>query len=335
MRDNAKHVRRSVFGAFGVALLCAAGCGSTPAPPPGADTVRYTDAATPANSTVLPSSPATPAPDDRSCGDPTASLRPDGSGRGPNLDAIRARKRLLVGLDPGSNLFSFRDPISGNLAGFDVDIAREIARDLLGSPDAVEFRFLTSAERKQAMERTIEPSKAVDIVVNSWSITCERRQYADFSTIYLMSHQRVLAMKDSGIGSLADLAGKRVCTVGSTTSLDRIRRNQPAATVITVPTWADCLVSLQQRQVEAVSTDAALLAGLAQQDPSYTQVVGPNLSDEPYGVGTPKGNDDMVRFVNATLQRIRSDGTWVRLYQQWLAPALGAAAGPPAPTYRD
>ncbi|MFC9896912.1 glutamate ABC transporter substrate-binding protein [Nocardia sp. NPDC127579] len=270
--------------------------------------------------------PVAPEPGQK-CGDPTASLRPDGA-RGDTLDAIRSRGRLIVGLDTGSNLFSFRDPISGTIVGFDADIAREVAKDLLGSAEHIEFRSLSSADRERALQ-----DHTVDLVVKTMTITCERRQKVDFSTVYLRANQRVLTMKTSGITGLADLAGKRVCVVSGTTSLDRIRREQPAATILAVPTWADCLVVLQQRQVDAVSTDDSILAGLAAQDP-YTEVVGGSISVEPYGIGIPKGDEDLVRFVNGTLDRIRGDGTWERLYGQWLS-GLGASPGPPAPTYQD
>ncbi|MBB5914196.1 polar amino acid transport system substrate-binding protein [Nocardia transvalensis] len=306
--------------------LVAAGCGGQ-APPTDDDTVSYSEPPLPAKAVPLQTQSPPPATDNQSC-DPTASLRPSDAG-GPTVDAIRARGRLLVGLDPGSNLFSFRDPISGTLAGFDVDIAKEIARDLFGDPERVEYRILGSADREKALQE-----HTVDVVVKTMTITCARRQQVTFSSTYLMSHQRVLAVRNSGINGLADLGGKRVCVVTGTTSLDLIRRAQPTATIMTVPAWADCLVVLQQRQVDAISTDDALLAGLVSQDPWYTEVVGANLSDEPYGIGIPKGNDDMVRFVNRTLERVRTDGTWERLYHNWLN-VLGPSPGPPQPKYQD
>jgi polar amino acid transport system substrate-binding protein len=295
-------------------------------------TYKYTEPPLPAQAVPIPTDAPVAPERDEQCGDPTASLRPTGTGtgaHGPTIDAIRARGRLVVGLDTGSNLFSFRDPVSGTIVGFDADIAREVARDLLGSPDLVEYRSLGSAERESALQNHV-----VDIVAKTMTINCERRQRVDFSTVYLHANQRVLAMKNSSIRGLADLAGKRVCIVSGTTSLDHIRRGQPAATILTVPTWADCLVVLQQRQVDAVSTDDAVLAGLAAQDPSYTELVGPSIAVEPYGIGIPKGEDDLVRFVNGTLERIRNDGTWVRLYQQYLM-ALGPLPAPPVPAYQD
>ncbi|MBF6437448.1 glutamate ABC transporter substrate-binding protein [Nocardia cyriacigeorgica] len=313
-----------VFAA--VALI--GGCTAEPVTRTGIDGIDFTEPPLPAQAaTIATDANVSPEPEP-DCGDPTASLRPDNAADGPTLDAIRARGRLVVGLDAGSNLFSFRDPISGAIVGFDADIAREVARDLLGSPDLIEYRSLSSADREKALQE-----HSVDLVVKTMTVTCDRRQRVSFSTVYLLAHQRVLAVKGSGIESLADLAGRRVCVVAGTTSVDHIRRYEPKATILTVPTWADCLVVLQQRQVDAVSTDDSILAGLAAQDP-YTHIVGPSISDEPYGIGISKGNDDLVRFVNKTLARIRADGTWTRIYDRWLS-VLGETPRPPEPVYQD
>ncbi|MEV0105842.1 glutamate ABC transporter substrate-binding protein [Nocardia sp. NPDC050799] len=324
--------RRSWPLRVGVACtaLLVAGCATGPGPHHEVAHSDYSEPPLPAQATAMEADGPLPLPDDpTNCGDPTAGLRPTGPGAtGPVLDRIRARGRLVVGLDTGSNLFSFRDPESGVIVGFDADIAREVARDLFGDPDKIEYRSLGSEEREAAL---IE--HRVDMVVKTMTITCARLARVSFSTVYLKAHQRVLAVQNSGIQSLRDLANKRVCTIRGTTSLEQISRIQPQASILTVPTWADCLVVLQQRQVDAVSTDDAILAGLAEQDP-YTELVGPSISEEPYGIGIPKGDEDLVRFVNGTLDRIRADGTWNRLYSQWLS-ALGPSPGPPPPTYRD
>ncbi|MFD6450384.1 glutamate ABC transporter substrate-binding protein [Nocardia sp. NPDC060220] len=316
--------RGRVIAALMLAGLLAGCSEGTPAP---AERGVYSEPPLPAKAIPIGTDTPVPPTGGEQCGDPTASLRPS-TATGPTIDAIRARGRLVVGLDAGSNLFSFRDPLTGRIVGFDADIAREIARDLLGNPDLIEYRSLASEERERALQ-----DHTVDLIAKTMTITCERRQRVAFSTVYLRADQRVLAVKGSGIDGLADLAGKRVCVVRGTTSLDHIRRDQPAATILTVPTWADCLVVLQQRQVDAVSTDDSILAGLAAQDP-YTEVVGGSISAEPYGIGIPKGNDDLVRFVNSTLDRIRNDGTWTRIHRRWLA-TLGETPIPPAPKYQD
>lgn len=259
--------------------------------------------------------------------DATASLRPS-TEPGPTVQAIRKRGRLVAGVDQSTNLFSFRDPVSGELQGFDVDIAREVARDLVGSPDAVEFRLLTSPERISALQ-----DGRVDIVIKAMTITCARAEQIAFSTVYFDASQRLLVPKDSPIRGPADLAGKRVCSQVDTTSLATVSRVAPSAILLAVRNWDDCLVALQQGQADAVSTDNSILAGMAVQDPGV-HLVGPSLEAEPYGIGVNKSQDDLVRAVNAALERIRRDGTWSSLYRKWLT-VLGSPPSPPQPTYRD
>jgi len=285
---------------------------------------------TPAGMEELAPERAKPAsPTDPDC-DRTASLRPFPTQAQADeaVAAIRKRGRLLVGLDIGSNLFSFRDPITGEVTGFDVDIAGEVARDIFGNPRAVEYRILSSADRVTALQ-----DNTVDIVVKTMTITCERRKEVNFSTVYFTAYQRILAARESAIAQPEDLSGKRVCVARGTTSLDRVRRIEPQPVIISVVTWADCLVALQQREVDAVSTDDAILAGLVAQDP-YLHITGPNMAEEPYGIGLNLNNTPLVRFVNGTLERIRNDGTWDTLYRKWLT-VLGPAPAPPEPRYSD
>ena len=173
----------------------------------------------------------------------------------------------------------------------------------------------------------------VDIVVKTMTITCERRKLVNFSTVYLTAYQRILAPRDSPITDASDLSGKRVCVVPGTTSLTRVQQITPAPIIVSVVTWADCLVAIQQRQVDAVSTDDTILAGLVAQDP-YLHIVGPNMSQEPYGIGINLANTGLVRFVNGTLERIRRDGTWTTLYRKWLT-VLGPVPAPPTARYVD
>ncbi len=314
--------------ALAVAVGVAAGCAQSD---PGATVPGLTLAPpTPAGlKELVPDPVAMPDPDDEDC-DATASLRPftDRKEAEAAVANIRNRGRLIVGLDIGNNLFSFRDPITGAITGFDVDIAGEVARDIFGTPTQVEYRILSSSGRIAALR-----NNQVDIVVKTMTITCERRQLVEFSTVYLTAYQRILVPRDSAITRASDLSGRRVCAVEGTTSLKRVQAISPAPIIISVVTWADCLVAMQQRQVDAVSTDDTILAGLAAQDP-FLHIVGPSMAQEPYGIGINQDNPGLVRFVNGTLERIRRDGTWNTLYRRWLT-VLGPAPAPPAPRYRD
>ena len=169
--------------------------------------------------------------------------------------------------------------------------------------------------------------------MRTFTINCERRKDVEFSAVYFESSQRILVHRDSTVTGLADLAGRKVCAVKDSTSIDRIASAEPRPIPIEVANWSDCLVLFQLGQVEAISTDDTILAGMAEQDP-YTKIVGPALGAEPYGIGVPIANKDMVRFVNGVLERIRADGTWAAISQRHLA-VLDPPPLPPVPEYRN
>jgi polar amino acid transport system substrate-binding protein len=317
------------------AALVASGCAT--APPDGAeDGAPAVSVAEPEpiGATTLPAEPPDSSTQTASC-DVTASLRPAGPlpppGQmppGSTMERILQRGRLVVGVDQSSYLFGFRDPSTGAIAGFDIDVIRQIAQAIFGDPGRVQYIVVSSADRVPVLQRG-----EVDLVVSTLTITCDRLRAVDFSTVYYDAGQRVLVRRGSGVHSLADLGGKRVCAAKGSTSIQHVAQASAHPVTVGVDDWGDCLVMLQQGQVDAISTDDAVLAGMVAQDP-YTEVVGPRFTDEPYGVGIPRNSEDLVRFVNAVLDRMRADGTWMASYRHWLADALGPAEPPPA-RYRD
>ncbi|UCZ92332.1 glutamate ABC transporter substrate-binding protein [Gordonia sp. WA4-43] len=311
--------------------LVATGCVRFPAPesPPPTAT-----AGQPMLPGVQVDVPVEPPPSSEAC-NATLTLRPPAQMPPPRqmpinstMAGILERGRLIVGLDIGSNLFSFRDPITGDIQGFDVDIAHEIAGAIFGDDRRVEFQVLSSAQRIDALR-----DMTVDLVIKTMSITCDRLRDISFSAPYYVASQRILSFRNSNVTGPAQLADKRVCAARGTTSIGRIQAIQPRATIVSTTTWADCLVLMQQGQIDAATTDDAILAGLAAQDP-WLRVVGPSLGEEFYGVGIPKGQDDMIRFVNGVLERIRVTGRWQEIRDRWLS-ILDSGYGAPQPYYRD
>lgn len=244
------------------------------------------------------------------------------------MSRIAQRGRLVVGVDQNSYRFGFRDPLTGELTGFDVDVAREIARAIFGDPSKIQFRATNSASRISALR-----DRTVDIVVQTMTMNCERWQQVNFSTEYFTAGQRILVRRGSPAKEIEDLGGQRVCAAIGSTSIRAVAASVAKPVPVGVPDWTDCLVMLQQNQVAAVSTDDSILAGLAAQDPNVV-VVGRRFTDEPYGIGVNREDVDLVRFVNGVLARMRADGTWARLYERWLT-ALGPTPRPPTARYRD
>lgn len=240
---------------------------------------------------------------------------------------IYDRGRLVVGTDLGSNPLSFRDPISGDVKGFDIDVAHWIAGAIFGDENLIEYRMLSNEDRIEALQ-----NGSVDVVVKTMSINCDRLEKIAFSAPYYAASQQILAYRNSGISQPSDLAGKNVCATRASTSIARVQRAVPSAKYVTTGSWADCLVMMQQGQIDAITSDDTILAGIASQDP-WVHVVGDSLGTENYGVGIPLGQDDFVRFINGVLAERKADGSWQRSYNQWLS-LLGPGSPPPT-TYRD
>lgn len=281
--------------------------------------------------------PSAAAPAPGGC-DPRASLRPEGvlpaagaMPAGSTMDTILKRGRLIVASDQNNYLFGFRDPGSYQLVGFDVEIAREVARAIFGDPDRVQYISVPSAERLNAVAQG-----RADLAAASITITCQRRQQVEFSSDYFTGAQKVLVRKGSGYTGMESLGGRKICAVTDTTSIRTVFEHPARPVAVSASSWTDCLVLLQQGQVEAISTDDNILVGLVAQDP-HVEIVGPALTDEPHGLAMQLDKPDFTRFVNQVLERMRADGTWTGIYRRWMGayePVLNQKSTPPQARYR-
>lgn len=267
------------------------------------------------------------------CSDPEASLRPSGGTDGPAVQRIKARGRLIAGVDQNSYHWGYRNPADGELSGFDIDLVRAVAKDILGDPEKVTFLAIPTSRRISALQ-----TGKVDIVARTMTITCDRIKQVAFSTAYFESGQQVMVPKGSPVTAFDDsLKGKKVCTAEGSTAELKVREEPHGSSLLTVPNQLDCLVRLQLGEVDAVVNDRALAAGQAAQDPSV-QLVGKPFTTEPYGVAMNLADTDLVRRVNKVLEDYRSGGAaslWMKAYERWLASDLKGITGPPAPQYRD
>jgi len=315
----------------GVALLALlSGCAGAGRPPAGPAPIAAPRPVGIQDPAVIPTPSGGPAA--ANC-DPFASLRPPATLPDPGqmpagtaMARIAARGRLVVGVDQDTYLFGYRNPATGQIEGFDIDVAREVARAIFGDPDRIQLIAITSAQRIPVVN-----DGTVDLVAHTMTINCARLQQVNFSTVYYEAGQRVLVNRTSTVQGIGDLGGKKVCAAAGSTSIQNIASAAAKPIPVSVPDWNDCLVLLQQGQVEAVSTDDTILLGMAQQDPN-TQLVGPRFTSEPYGLAIAKSSPELVRFVNGVLDRMRSDGRLAGIGRHWLG--AGAPAPPPS-KYQD
>lgn len=271
------------------------------------------------------------------CANVTASLRPPATMPAPGampprsfMAAIQRRGHLIAGVNAGALNFGYLDPATGKIQGFEIDLVRELARAIFGNPNDYTLVALTVNQRIPFVQQG-----KVDVVVDTMTITCKRRTEVDFSTVYYDATQRLLVPVNSGVKNIGQLANKKVCASKGSTPIDVMNAMKPDDRPIPIgmPQAIDCLVALQQGRIAGISTDSSILLGFAAQDPN-TEIVGSPVAPAPYGMAINKAHPEFVRFVNGVLAKLKSDGTWQRLYKKWLGDfTQGSIPSPPPAQY--
>jgi polar amino acid transport system substrate-binding protein len=301
--------------ALGTALSACTAFSYTPTPLP---------AASPTPQPTTSSSAAKPT----SCSDPLASYAPSATAQGSTVAEIRERGRLVAGVSADTYLLGSRNPLTGQIEGFDIDMVKAVAEAILGDENLYQLKVITAAQRIPALEKG-----DVDIVARNMTITCDRWEQIAFSSEYYRSGQKILVRKGSKAKSISDLAGQKVCAPKGTSSMDNLIKVAPKAIPVAADNHTGCLALFQQGEVAAITGDDTVLAGLAAQDPYAVVPAQKAFTAEPYGLGFNKDDVDLVRFVNARLAQMRTDGEWTRIYNRWLREALGPAPEPPTAVY--
>jgi polar amino acid transport system substrate-binding protein len=296
-------------------------------------TSAYDATPLPVKTTPTPAASAAPPATGQTCGNPLASYAPTGPLPSPNalpagstMARIKAQGRLIAGVSADTLLLGSRNPITGTIEGFDIDMLKAVATAIFGSPK-LELRVISSAQRIPVLQ-----NNSVDIVARNMTINCDRWNNIAFSTEYYQAGQKVMVPLNSTAQRLSDLSGKRVCAPAASTSLDALRQ-YPDVVAVPADTHTGCLVLFQEGKVDAITGDDTVLAGLAAQDPYAKVTKAAAFTKEPYGLGMNKDAKDLVQFVNAVLEKMRTDGQWKASYDHWLAPDLGPAPTPPKAAY--
>lgn len=240
----------------------------------------------------------------------------------PTFDAMTDRGNVVIGVKNDQPGLGYEDPATGDRTGFDVDTARWIAASLGFDEADIEWKTIPSANREQELI-----NGGVDFYVGTYSMTDARDEVIDFAGPYFITGQGLLvAADDDSINGPDDLAGKTTCSVTGSTPLQRIREEYNGD-VTERQTYSECVEQLLSDQVDAITTDEAILAGYVAQDPDNLKLTGEPFSEERYGVGLVDGDTALQDHINTLL----TDGgdVWTALYEEYLEPA-GVVAEQPA-----
>ena len=228
--------------------------------------------------------------------------------------------RSTIGVKFDVPPFGVKNPQSGEVEGFDVEMGKAVAAKLGVKPKFIEA---ISDNRIPFLE-----DGTADLILSTMTINEERVGQISFSDPYFIARGRVLVPGDSDITGVADLAGKNVCTALGSTYEANLKKQAPEAKLKLVDSYSECLELVQNGAVDAVSTDDVILTGMIIQDDTL-KLVGDQLTQEPYGAGIKKDDAQMVDFVNGVFQGLKDDGTWAKLHQEWIGKYTKETAEPP------
>jgi|LSQX01.1.fsa_nt_gb glutamate transport system substrate-binding protein len=216
----------------------------------------------------------------------------DGS---PTFEKIQERGKVVIGVKEDQPGLGYLDNVTGERSGFDVDIARWIAASIGFDEDQIEYKAIASANREQAIM-----NDDIDYYVGTYSITDKRKADIDFAGPYFVTGQGLLIRQgDTDYQSLEELEGFTVCSATGSTPIQNIKENFPGIKTQEFDLYSACVENLVNNQVDAVTTDQAILIGYAAQDPENLMVTsGPLLTEELYGIGLTKGDDTLRAHIN-------------------------------------
>ncbi|SIR75346.1 amino acid ABC transporter substrate-binding protein, PAAT family [Peribacillus simplex] len=239
----------------------------------------------------------------------------EGGGKDKEKDVlaqVKEKDKIVFGVKNDTRLFGLKNPSTGEVEGFDIDIAKALAAEILGDENKVEFKEVTSKTRMALLN-----NGDIDAIVATMTITEDRKKEVDFTDVYFDAGQSLLVKKGSDIKGIDSLKGKKVLAVKGSTSSINIREKAPEAQVLEFENYSEAFAALKSGQGDALTTDDSILYGMADEDPSY-ELVGGTFTEEPYGIAVKKGNTDFVDELNKALKSLKDSGKYDEIHDKWI-----------------
>lgn len=220
---------------------------------------------------------------------------------------------LRVGTKIDVPKFGYQSPETGEIEGFEVDIAHELAKRIKGDPNNLEVTGVNVSTRGVMLD-----NNTLDATLATFTITEERKKSYNFSQPYFTDHIGVLVKKDSGIEDLAGLNGKTVGVAVSATTRDKLTDagNEIGITMkyAEYATYPEIKIALVTGRVDAFSVDRSILLGYADDS---TMFLDAQFAPQDYGVATKKTNTTLATQIDDAVGAMKEDGTLATLEQKW------------------
>ncbi|HMR49279.1 MAG TPA: glutamate ABC transporter substrate-binding protein [Arachnia sp.] len=271
------------------------------------------------------------------CGGDTPSTEPGGTGDpaevafadGTTMAALNAAGKITIGTKFDQPLFGLMGP-DGNPEGFDVEIGKIVAAELGIAEDKIEWIETVSQNREPFIQ-----NGNVDIVIATYTINDTRKEVIDFAGPYYIAGQSFLVPSGNpaAITTPDTVGDHKICTVTGSTSEKNILEYTDPGKLITVDKYSDCLEPIRTGEAAALTTDNVILAGLVSTSGDEFEVVDATFTEEPYGIGLKKGDDEFRGFINDVLEKSFEDGRWAAAWEKTAGTVLPTPEPPAVDRY--
>lgn len=231
----------------------------------------------------------------------------------PTLDKIKSAGVLKVGVKVDVPNFGLKNTKTGEIEGFEIDLAKAIAKDLLGDEKKVNTQGVTAKTRGPLLD-----NGEVDLVIATFTITDERKKVYNFSDPYFSDAVKLMVKKDSGISGLKDLVGKTIGVAQSSTSMKAIQaaaeKDKLNVKFDEYATYPEIKAALDSGRVQCFAVDGSILSGYVD---DTTTILGEKYAPQQYGVASKLDNKDLAEYVNAQISKLKSNGELDKMIAKW------------------
>lgn len=230
------------------------------------------------------------------------------------LADIKQKGTLVCGTLGTAEPFSFPNPATREVQGYDVDFCKALAKSL---GVKLELKLISVAARIPELQQN-----RVDVLAANLGWTPERAQQIAYSDSYYVSPQKVAAKRSDGYKTPAELAGKRVSATKGSTSEMAVRKAIPTAATVTFQDPPAAFMAMQQGKVEGFAVSELMLVKFKQQAEATTpiDILEPALLNEAWGIGMRKEESALIKHVNNVLEAMEKSGEAAQVFDKWLGP---------------
>lgn len=235
---------------------------------------------------------------------------------------IKAAGKVRIGVFSDKPPFGYVDE-KGENQGYDVYLAKRIAKDLLGDESKVEFVLVEAANRVEYLE-----SNKVDIILANFTVTPERKEKVDFASPYMKVSLGVVSPDNAPIKSVEELKGKKLLVNKGTTAETYFTNNYPDIELVKFEQNTETFAALTDGRGAALAHDNTLLFAWAKENPGYTTFISSLGDEDAIAPAVKKGDTELLEWLNNEIDTLTKDGFFKEAFEETLAPAYGDTVKP-------